>query len=44
MTPEANNGSSSVEAAKQKALSLLDRRDYSRAELLRKLSDAVLYQ
>ncbi len=29
----------SVEAAKQKALSLLDRRDYSRAELLRKLAE-----
>ncbi len=39
MTPEANNGRSSVEAAKQKALSLLDRRDYSRAELLRKLTE-----
>ena len=29
----------SVEAAKQKALSLLDRRDYSRAELLQKLAE-----
>ena len=29
----------SAEAAKQKALSLLDRRDYSRAELLRKLAE-----
>ena len=29
----------SVEAAKQKALWLLDKRDYSRAELLRKLSE-----
>ena len=29
----------SVEAAKRKALSLLDRRDYSRAELLRKLDE-----
>ena len=29
----------SVEAAKQKALSLLDRRDYSRAELLKKLAE-----
>lgn len=29
----------SVEAAKRKALSLLDRRDYSRAELLQKLAE-----
>ena len=29
----------SAEAAKLKALSLLDRRDYSRAELLRKLTE-----
>ena len=39
MTPERNELKSAVEAAKQKALSLLDRRDYSRAELLRKLTD-----
>ena len=34
-----DNAPTSVEAAKQKALSLLDRRDYSRAELLRKLDE-----
>ena len=39
MTPERNELKSAVEAAKQKALNLLDRRDYSRAELLRKLTD-----
>ena len=32
-------GPASVEAAKEKALALLDRRDYSRAELLRKLCE-----
>ncbi len=36
---EEKDTKSAVEAAKQKALSLLDRRDYSRAELLRKLAE-----
>ena len=36
---EEKETKSDVEAAKQKALSLLDRRDYSRAELLRKLAE-----
>ena len=39
MTPEQEEMSSAVGAAKQKALSLLDRRDYSRAELLGKLAE-----
>ena len=36
---ETEKENASVEAAKRKALSLLDRRDYSRAELLRKLDE-----
>jgi regulatory protein len=36
---ETEKENTSVEAAKRKALSLLDRRDYSRAELLRKLDE-----
>lgn len=36
---EEKDEKTAVEAAKRKALSLLDRRDYSRAELLRKLSE-----
>ena len=41
MTSKAENAfdPASAEAAKQKALSLLDRRDYSRAELRRKLAE-----
>ena len=36
---EEKDTKSAVEAAKQKALALLDRRDWSRAELLRKLDE-----
>ena len=36
---EEKDTKSAVEAAKKKALSLLDRRDYSRAELLKKLTE-----
>ena len=36
---EEKDEKNTVEAAKRKALSLLDRRDYSRAELLRKLDE-----
>ena len=39
MTPEREAPTNAVEAAKRKALALLDRRDYSRAELLRKLAE-----
>ena len=39
MTPEREAPTDAVEAAKRKALALLDRRDYSRAELLRKLAE-----
>ncbi len=39
MKEKAQFDPASVEAAKQKALSLLDRRDYSRAELLQKLAE-----
>ncbi len=36
---ETKEETSSAESAKQRALKLLDRRDYSRAELLRKLAE-----